>query len=118
IAAIGPSISAERYEVGDEVRAAFEAAGTPTPALDTWFPARTRPGHWLFDGWQSASDQLRAAGLTEAHVHASALCTSKHDDLFCSYRRDGRGAGRMAAVIKSSDVSHQTSVIGRQSSVD
>jgi YfiH family protein len=93
IAAIGPSISAERYEVGEDVRARFLAGG---------FSARpgARPGHWLFDGWQAAGDQLEAAGLDAAHIHSSGLCTATYPDLFCSYRRDGVGAGRIAAAIR------------------
>jgi polyphenol oxidase len=112
VAALGPSISAARYEVGDEVRARFEASGVTAPALEAWFPVRTRPGHWLFDGWRAASDRLLAAGVPADHVHASALCTAEHADLLCSYRRDNRAAGRMAAVIRrqSTDISRQTSV--------
>ena len=34
-----------------------------------------------------------------AQIHVAALCTATHPDLFCSYRRDGKGAGRIAAAI-------------------
>jgi polyphenol oxidase len=101
VAAVGPSISAARYEVGEDVRAAFEASRTAPDRLATWFPSQTRPGHWLFDGWKAAADQLLRAGLADDRVHGAGLCTAEHDDLFCSYRRDGRGAGRMAAAIRA-----------------
>lgn len=100
VAAIGPSISAARYEVGEDVRASFEASGEPADRVAAWFPAQTRPGHWLFDGWSAAADQLEAAGVPAASIHRSAACTASFPDLFCSYRRDGQRAGRMAAAIR------------------
>src|SRR3954469_2426419 len=101
IVAVGPSISAERYEVGEDVRARFVSAGSSQAHLQRWFRPASRPGHWLFDGWRTVTDQLEAAGVPAASIHSSALCTSRYPDLFCSYRRDGKGAGRIAAAIRS-----------------
>ena len=100
IAALGPSISAERYEVGREVRTRFLAAGFPADAIARWFRPGARPEHWLFDGTRSARDQLEAAGLQAGSIHSSGLCTATCPDLFCSYRRDGASAGRLAAAIR------------------
>jgi copper oxidase (laccase) domain-containing protein len=100
VAAIGPSICAERYEVGEEVRAAFAAAGFSRDELSRWFLTGSRRDHWQFDGWRSAQDQLGSAGLIPANIHAAAMCTATAADLFCSYRRDGQGAGRIAAAIR------------------
>ena len=100
VVAIGPSISAARYEVGEEVRERFEAAGFTPNRLRNWFSAETCPAHWLFDGWQSARDQLEAAGVPSRGVHSAELCTSEHEESFSSYRRDGRKTGRMAAAIR------------------
>lgn len=100
-AAVGPSISADRYEVGGDVRDRFVAAGFSARAIDRWFLSADRPDHWFFDGWQSARDQLESAGLAPDRVHVSGLCTAAYPDLFCSYRRDGKGAGRTAAAIRA-----------------
>jgi polyphenol oxidase len=100
VAAVGPSICAERYEVDEDVRERFVAAGCSTADLARWFLPGVRPGHWQFDGWRSAQDQLEAAGLTPANIHIAAMCTATYPDLFCSYRRDGKGAGRAAAAIR------------------
>ena len=100
VAAIGPAISADRYEVGRDVRERFEAAGFDRDRWTMWFPKQTREDHWLFDGWQSACDQLEAAGVPAARIHVARLCTVIYPELFCSYRRDGARAGRMAAVIR------------------
>lgn len=99
--AIGPSISAARYEVGRDVWDRFTTAGFGADVLARWFPAETRADHWQFDGWQSASDQLRDAGVRADRIHLAGLCTATYADWFCSYRRDGKAAGRMAAAIRS-----------------
>jgi YfiH family protein len=101
IVAIGPSIGAARYEVGADVRDGFERAGFSGEQLARWFLPGTRAGHWQFDGWASAREQLQDVGVPADQIHASDLCTSSHPDL-CSYRRDGKQAGRIAAAIRSS----------------
>jgi YfiH family protein len=101
IVAIGPSISAERYEVGADVRQRFEAGPFGPEQIAGWFPAVTRPDHWSFDGQASARDQLVAAGVPPEQIHLAGLCTAAHADLLCSYRRDGARAGRLAAVIRA-----------------
>ena len=100
VAAVGPSICADRYEVGADVREQFSAAGFSPTQLAHWFPPGARPGHSQFDGWRSAQDQLVAAGLAPVNIHIAAMCTATFPDLFCSYRRDGKAAGRMAAGIR------------------
>jgi purine-nucleoside/S-methyl-5'-thioadenosine phosphorylase / adenosine deaminase len=102
VAAIGPSISAPRYEVGDEVRDRFKDAGCPPPQVARWFVPAERPGHWYFDGWASARDQLEASGVPADRIHLAGLCTASHPDLLCSYRRDGKAAGRIAGAIRTS----------------
>jgi YfiH family protein len=115
IAAIGPSIGPCCYEVGDDVRDRF--GGATGAAVTRWFSTRAsrsernpaapgvvvagRPGHWFFDGALAARDQLERAGVNPLRIFTSGLCTSSHPSVFCSYRRDGAPAGRMAAVIRS-----------------
>jgi hypothetical protein len=117
LVAVGPSIASCCYEVGHDVRAAFAAAGYEAHDLARWFavspsvsvknppmPGRTltaRPGHWFFDGWAVVRDQLAEAGVMDTRVFFSGLCTGSHPGAFCSYRRDGAAAGRMAGVIRS-----------------
>jgi YfiH family protein len=103
IVAVGPSISGPRYEVGRDVRERFEEAGFTEAQIAAWF-APGRPEHFQFDGWQSARDQLEAAGVPSAQIHVAGLCTSTYPDLLCSYRRDGAAAGRLAGVIRAREV--------------
>lgn len=104
VAALGPSISAPRYEVGADVRAQFDAAGYSPSNIARWFADSGRPQHWFFDGWQAARDELEAAGVPAPHIHVAELCTASHPEVFCSYRRDGSPAGRLAAAIRARGV--------------
>jgi YfiH family protein len=117
IAAIGPSIGACCYEVGVEVRDRFEAVGFGRERIARWFrpepspssrnpsmPGLSRPlraDHWFFDGWAAAREQLVGAGVPAARISVAELCTASHPDTFCSYRREGFAAGRMAGAIRS-----------------
>ena len=100
VAVIGPAISAARYEVGAGVRVRFEQAGCTTEQVARWFTPAARPDHWNFDGRLAACDQLAASGLSAEQIHAASLCTASHPAILCSYRRDGAGAGRIAAAIR------------------
>lgn len=114
VAAAGPSIGACCYEVGPEVRAAFADAGSSEDELQAWFrrgPAPTpanpsMPGltstgddRWFFDGWAAVVSQLERAGLRSDRIFAARTCTASHP-AFCSYRRDGAPAGRLAGVVR------------------
>ena len=116
VAVIGPSIGACCYQVGSDVRDRFAAAGFSDWDMARWFSREAcalpnnpslavvnrvgRDGHWFLDMWATARDQLRAAGVREDRIFVADLCTASHPDVFCSYRRDGSRAGRMAAAIR------------------
>ena len=118
VAAIGPSIGPCCYRVGQDVRAAYEAAGTQARSLDAWFspspavaplhglpgtdPSVSGAGPALFlDTWTANADQLRGAGVPASQIHVSRICTSCYRDAFHSYRVDGDRAGRMIGVIRA-----------------
>lgn len=91
LAWVGPCIGAAAYVVGDDVRAALDAA---TPAATACFtPAATG---WHCDLAALAARQLGGAGVGTCTVAGTCV----HDDAthYYSYRRDGR-TGRMAALI-------------------
>jgi purine-nucleoside/S-methyl-5'-thioadenosine phosphorylase / adenosine deaminase len=116
VAAVGPSIAACCYEVGADVREAFTRAGFAASELDRWFSSAPRPStgnqsmpglphvpranHWFFDGWAAARHQLDEAGVPAHQIHIAELCTASHPEILCSYRRDGKAAGRIAGVIR------------------
>jgi YfiH family protein len=92
IAWLGPAIGPSRYEVGDEVRAAFLARD---PAAGAAFAAG-RPGHWLLDLYAIARQRLAARGV--ARVQGGGLCTYSDPARFPSWRRD-RTQERFAAFV-------------------
>jgi purine-nucleoside/S-methyl-5'-thioadenosine phosphorylase / adenosine deaminase len=91
IAYIGPGIGARRYEVGEEVRAAFVM--DHPGAASSFSPARD--GKYLADLYALARGRLAAAGVAE--IHGGGFCTAS-DERFFSFRRD-RTTGRMANLI-------------------
>ncbi|PYR19369.1 MAG: peptidoglycan editing factor PgeF [Acidobacteria bacterium] len=116
VAAVGPSVGACCYEVGADVLDAFRRGGFDGAARQGWFftvpqpsaknasmtglPRTPRPDHWFFDGWAAARRQLEAAGIPPDQIHVAGLCTASHQETLCSYRRDGRRAGRIAGAIR------------------
>ena len=99
VVAQGPSIGPCCYVVGDEIIDAFRASGF-AGEIDRWF-ARDQAGTLRLDLWAANRDQLRACGVREGAIHQAGLCTASHPEWFASYRRDGPGTGRIAAVIRS-----------------
>lgn len=89
---LGPAIGPARFEVGDEVRAAFVAQQPQAAAAFV----RSASGKWLADLYQLARLRLDALGITR--VYGGGLCTYSDPDHFYSYRRDGV-TGRMGTFI-------------------
>jgi YfiH family protein len=94
IAAIGPCIGPQAFEVGAEVVDEFDkifgrgavvaTTSSGTPAVDLRLAARK---------------QLIAAGVRDQNIDTTDRCTVTHCDEFFSHRRDRGVTGRMAAVI-------------------
>ncbi len=100
---IGPSISAEAFEVGDEVVEAFARAGFDTARLVSERPAmRTdeagkRKPH--IDLWAANAALLEEAGVLLGHIQVAGVCTYTHSDDFFSARRLGIHSGRIYTGI-------------------
>jgi purine-nucleoside/S-methyl-5'-thioadenosine phosphorylase / adenosine deaminase len=92
LAALGPSIGVCCYEVGADVEEAFGTAGA------RFFQVGPR-GRAHLDVRAANRAQLVAAGLGEAAIHDLPDCTYHLPDRYFSYRRDGRGAGRMINFV-------------------
>jgi len=91
---IGPGIGPQVFQVGEDVRQAFEGKGADCAGM--FQPDPTAPGKWLADLPGLARWRLRALGVQE--VEACGLCTvTDPANRFFSYRRD-RQTGRMATI--------------------
>lgn len=89
---LGPAISQEVFEVGEEVRAAFVDA---QPQAVSAFTAGQH-GKWHADIYALARLRLNALGVTQ--IYGGDYCTYREREKFFSYRRDGV-TGRMGTFI-------------------
>lgn len=94
---LGPCIGRDAFEVGDEVRAAFESHAPE--ARQCFEPAATQ-GKWMADLARLARQRLHAAGVTRVYGNdgTDIWCTAHNPLRFFSHRRD-RISGRFAACV-------------------
>lgn len=93
LAAVGPCISVEHFEVGVEVVEQFESAGLAGSVVH----APGRKPH--IDLAHAIRTQLQEADVPSDSIDSSDRCTHRDADEFFSYRRDRGDTGRLAAVI-------------------
>jgi copper oxidase (laccase) domain-containing protein len=118
-AAIGPGIRGCCYQVGPDVRQAFEAQFSYAKELfretkesdevreryPLLFLTARAPGHGdlpkkiLLDLAEANRRQLVAAGVPAKSISDLALCTSCRTDLFFSHRAEKGVTGRMMALV-------------------
>ena len=101
VACIGPSISLESFEVGNEVYAAFEEAGFDMARI-----AR-RYEKWHLDLWEANLLQLLAHGVLPEHIEVADICTYQHHGDFFSARRLGIQSGRILSGIVMNEMIKQ-----------
>lgn len=93
VAGIGPSVSQEYYDVGEEV---IEAVGRSFDKKDPLL-VRQANGKARLDLWMANKIQLTEFGVPAGQIEISNLCTVKHNNYFFSARKGDRG--RFAAGI-------------------
>ena len=99
LAWLGPAIGPRAFEVGEEVRVAFEAYGKEHSlpvAAEAFMAIDRKPGKYLANLYQLARQRLQNKGLT--HIDGGEFCTVRDQADFFSHRRDGL-SGRFAAFI-------------------
>jgi YfiH family protein len=108
IAQIGPGISLDSFEVGQEVFDAFAAAGFNMPAISKMY------AKWHIDLPECNRQQLIASGLRTDHIHLSGICTYRAHDTFFSARRLGIHSGRIFTgilILKTNNVAYDNDEI-------
>lgn len=93
LAAMGPCIGVEHFEVGPEVVDAFESAGLGL-AVKTEGYAKPH-----IDLTAAVAHQLQRAGIPIKQIDRTDRCTFARADEFFSHRRDHGRTGRQAALI-------------------
>jgi YfiH family protein len=93
VAGIGPSVSQDSYEVGEEVVTEIEQAFGSANGLMI-----ARPNNKAkLDLWKANSIQLMEFGVAPSRIEIADLCTVKNNDHFFSARKGD--SGRFAAGI-------------------
>jgi YfiH family protein len=93
LAAIGPSIGPDHYEVGADVIAKTrESFGADAERL-----IEQRDGRAYLDLWTANYIQLEKAGLQ--HIEVAGLCTACHLDDWFSHRAEKGRTGRFSALM-------------------
>ena len=96
-AIIGPGISLEWFEVGEEVYEAFKAAGFPMERIGKRYPTKALPqrgsgeGAWHIDLWEANRWLLEEMGIRDTYI--KGICTRACMD-FYSARRETINTGR------------------------
>ena len=93
VAQIGPGISLDSFEVGDEVYDAFAESGFQMSSISE------RRSKWHIDLPACNKQQLTAMGVPSACISMSGICTYKMHHTFFSARRLGIHSGRIYTAI-------------------
>ena len=93
LAVIGPGISLESFEVGDEVYDRFHRSGFDMPSIAKRFEK------WHIDLKQCNKQQLLKYSFSDNNIQVSDICTFR-DFRFFSARREGIQTGRNMTCIK------------------
>lgn len=93
LAAVGPCISAEHFEVGPEVVEAFNNVGLASAVR----PQAGAKPH--IDLAAAIVTQLQSVCVPRSQIDTTDRCTFRDRDEFFSHRRDAGRTGRHAAVI-------------------
>lgn len=96
VACIGPGISLDSFEVGEEVYEAFHNKGFDMSAVSRW-NKETDKHH--IDLWKSNSMVLQQCGVPKEQIEVAGICTYIHHEDFFSARRLGIKSGRILSGI-------------------
>jgi len=92
IACIGPSISPEFFEIGNEVVDLFYDEGFKMETISFKNPST---GKIHIDLWTANKLSVIEAGISVQNIEIAGICTYKNSGLFFSARRQGINSGRM-----------------------
>lgn len=96
-AGIGPGISQDSYQVGEEVvEAVYDYFGT----LDGLVERNPADGTAYLDLWAANRLDLQRAGVEQIEI--AGICTAQNTDEFFSYRAEKGRTGRFGAVLSLS----------------
>ena len=97
--AIGPSISADCYEVGEDVASQVLSGSLGIDLSHILIPSQ-KEGKYLLHLWELNRALLLEQGVKSSNIFVSDICTRSNPELLFSHRAHGDERGNMAAMIK------------------
>ena len=96
LCAVGPAISTEIYEVGDELKPQFANAGFP---IEKIFIDRTDWAKSHLDLKAAVRFELLNNGIAEQNIEVSDICTYQYSTKYFSARKLGINSGRIFSGV-------------------
>lgn len=96
VACIGPGISLQSFEVGEEVYESFHDKNFPMDRISLWNAAT---GKHHIDLWEANRIQLEDCGVPVSNIQCAGICTYQEHETFFSARRLGIASGRILSGI-------------------
>ena len=96
LVAMGPSISAKNYDVGNDTLMEFIKADFPT---GKFFSKNLHNGNLQLDLWEANRWQLEEVGILPKHIEIAGICTFDQADTYFSARKLGIDSGRTASCL-------------------
>lgn len=98
-AIIGPGISLDSFEVGNEVYNTFNESCFPMEKIAKLYPTAGGGSKWHIDLWEANRLQLIASGIPEENISVAGICSYREHERFFSARRLGIESGRIFSGI-------------------
>lgn len=97
LAAVGPSVCMDCYEVSEEVILRFQENFEETYRKDLYY--RKENGKYQLNLWKANEIIFAEAGILPEHMAVTNLCTHCNSDLLYSHRTMGNERGNLAAFL-------------------
>lgn len=97
VAAVGPSICQDCYEVSEDVIRQFQAA-YPRECWEELFYEKGN-GKFQLDLWRANEINLRGAGVRPDHIAVTNVCTCCNPEILFSHRVQGWDRGNLCAFL-------------------
>ena len=97
VAAIGPSICQDCYEVSEDVVEAFRESFAKEQWQDLFYQKEN--GKYQLDLWKANEIIFREAGVKPEHIAVTNVCTHCNPDLLFSHRSAGEKRGNLSALL-------------------
>lgn len=98
VAAIGPSICQDCFEVGEEVAEEFNNAFS-SDYREELLKEGKRPGKYQLNLWKANEIVLMEAGVKPENIHTTNVCTMCNHNYLFSHRVVGQERGTLAAFL-------------------